>query len=125
MGGRGGGAFALPPCLTLATALAERKCAVTCACLSFDDFTLGFKRSLTHQRKVSRTDRTWLAFNSPRVVVLRRRGGVENPIPSSRFSKSVSKSVSEFSELFSIQGHHFGPALKLKILFTVCLELEI
>ena len=74
---------------------------------------------------MSRTDRTWLAFNSPRVVVLRRRAGVENPVPSSRFSKSVSKSDSESSALFSIQGHHFRPALKLKILFTVCLELEV
>ena len=38
---------------------------------------------------------------SLRVVVLKGRAGVENPIPSSCFSKSVSKSVAEFSELFS------------------------
>ena len=42
-----------------------------------------------------------LVRSSLRVVVLRWPAGAENPIPSSCFSKSVSKYVAESSELFS------------------------
>ena len=45
--------------------------------------------------------RSDLVRSSLRVVVLRRPAGAENPIPSSCFSKSVSKSVAESLELFS------------------------
>ena len=60
------------------------------------------ERSLTFMYEAwSVMHRSDLVRSSLRVVVLRRPAGADNPIPSSRFSKSVSKSVAESSELFS------------------------
>ena len=69
------------------------------------------ENSLTYQAWRSVMYRLYLVG-----IVLRRWAIVDNLIPSSCFSKSISKSVAESSELFS-EDSSFHPVLKLKILF--------
>ena len=57
-----------------------------------------------------------------RVVVLIRRAGVQNPIPSSYFSKSVAEISKHFSKVL---GHHFRPALKLPKDIVCVLKFEL
>ena len=79
--------------------LTHEQCFVFFVCLV--SMTLVRWHSCMNHEAWSVTHRSDLVRSSLRVVVLRRPAGAENPIPSSCFSKSVSKSVAESSELFS------------------------